>query len=263
MDLQLKGKSVLVNAASKGLGKAIAMEYVNEGANVLIGSSHEENLQQAARDIKNATGKDHITYTVCDMKKKEDVSYMVRKMIDWTNRIDILINNAGGPPSGSFMTMDDDDWYHAFELNLLSFVRMIREVVPHMQKQKKGHIVNLASSSIKTTLDGLVLSNTMRPGILGLSKSLSQELGTDNILINTVGPGTIETDRIAELNAIKAKQTNQSMDAIKNDAQKKIPVGRYGTPEEFAKAVVFLGSDVNTYITGQSLIVDGGLVKAL
>src|SRR5699024_5695548 len=238
MDLQLKGKSVLVNAASKGLGKAIAMEYVNEGANVLIGSSHEENLQQAVRDIKNATGKDHITYTVCDMKKKEDVSYMVRKMIDWTNRIDILINNAGGPPSGSFMTMDDDDWYHAFELNLLSFVRMIREVVPHMQKQKKGHIVNLASSSIKTTLDGLVLSNTMRPGILGLSKSLSQELGADNILINTVGPGTIETDRIAELNAKKAEQTNQSMDAIKEEAQKKIPVGRYGTPEEFAKAVV-------------------------
>lgn len=263
MDLKLKGKSVLVNAASKGLGKAIAMEYVNEGANVLIGSSNEENLQQAVHDIKEATGKDHITYTVCDMKQKEDIKYMVHKMINWTNQVDVLVNNAGGPPSGPFIGMSDDDWYHAFELNLLSFVRMIREVVPHMQTQEKGHIVNLASSSIKAPLDGLVLSNTMRPGILGLSKSLSQELGEDNILINTVGPGTVETDRIAELNANKAEQTNQSIDSIKVEAQKKIPIGRYGTPEEFAKAVVFLGSDANTYITGQSLIVDGGLVKAL
>src|SRR5699024_4340933 len=155
MDLKLQGKSVLVTAASRGLGKAIAMEYVNEGANVLIGSSNEENLQQAVRDIKEATGKENIAYTVCDMKKKEDITYMVHKMISWTNQIDILINNAGGPPAGSFMDMDDADWYHAFELNLLSFVRMIREVVPHMRKQGRTHIVNLASSSVKTTLDGL------------------------------------------------------------------------------------------------------------
>src|SRR5699024_6428164 len=118
MDLKLQGKSVLVTAASRGLGKAIAMEYVNEGANVLIGSSNEENLQQAVRDIKEATGKENIAYTVCDMKKKEDITYMVHKMISWTNQIDILINNAGGPPAGSFMDMDDADWYHAFELNL-------------------------------------------------------------------------------------------------------------------------------------------------
>src|SRR5699024_5995391 len=147
MELKLQGKSVLVTAASKGLGKAIAMEYVSEGANVLIGSSNEENLQQAVRDIKDATGKDHIAYTVCDMKKKEDITYMVHKMISWTNQIDILVNNAGGPPAGTFMEMNDDDWYHTFELNLLSFVRMIREVVPHMQKRERGHIVNLASSS--------------------------------------------------------------------------------------------------------------------
>lgn len=263
MDLQLKGKSVLVTAGSKGLGKAIAAEYVAQGANVLIGSRHEENLQQAVYDIKETTGKEHVRYTVCDMKDKKDLTYMIHKMKAWTNRIDVLVNNAGGPPGGSFMDMEDDDWYHAFELNLLSFIRMIREVVPHMQKQGGGHIVNLASSSIKSTLDGLVLSNTMRPGILGLSKSLSQELASDNILINTVGPGMIETDRISELNAERAKHENQSADTIKEKAQKSIPMQRYGTPEEFAKAVVFLGSDVNTYISGQSLIIDGGLLKAL
>src|SRR5699024_3245850 len=155
MDLKLQGKSVLVTAASKGLGKAIATEYVREGANVLISSSNEENLQEAVRDIKDETGKDHIAYTVCNMKNKDDIMYMVHKMIAWTNQIDILVNNAGGPPAGSFMGMEDADWYHAFELNLLSFVRMIREVVPHMRKQGRTHIVNLASSSVKTTLDGL------------------------------------------------------------------------------------------------------------
>lgn len=263
MDLQLKGKSVLVTAGSKGLGKAIATEYVNEGANVLIGSRNEENLQQAVRDIKETTGKDHIRYTVCDMKNKDDLTYMVYKMVSWTDRVDVLVNNAGGPPSGTFMEMSDADWYHAFELNLLSFIRMIRDVVPHMQTGGGGHIVNLASSSIKTTLDGLVLSNTMRPGILGLSKTLSQELGSDNILINTVGPGTIETDRIVELNEKKAEKTGQSIDTLKRQGQERIPMERYGRPEEFAKAVVFLGSGANTYISGQSLIIDGGLVKAL
>lgn len=263
MDLQLQGKSVLVTAGSKGLGKAIAMEYVKEGANVLIASRSEENLQQAVRDIKDATGKSHIAYTVCDMKNKEDITYMVHKLLDWTNRIDILINNAGGPPGGSFMEMDDADWYHAFELNLLSFVRTIREMVPHMEQQESGHIVNLASSSIQAPIEGLVLSNTMRPGILGLSKSLSQELAGKNILVNTVGPGKIETDRIKELNEKNAKKKNQSAEAIKQEIQQAIPMQRLGKPEEFARMVVFLGSDANTYITGQSLVIDGGLIKAL
>lgn len=263
MDLQLEGKSVLVTAGSKGLGKAIALEYVKEGANVLIGSRNEENLQQAVQDIKDTTGKNHIAYTVCDMKDKDDITYMVHKMLAWTNQIDVLINNAGGPPSGSFMEMEDADWYHAFEQNLLSFVRSIREAVPHMRKQERAHIVNLASSSIKAPIDGLILSNTMRPGVLGLSKSLSQELSEDNILINTVGPGKVETGRVTELNQKMAEKNSQTAESLKEQTQKEIPMQRYGTPEEFAKAVVFLCSDANTYITGQSLVIDGGLVKAL
>lgn len=263
MDLQLQGKSVLVTAGSKGLGKAIAMEYVKEGANVLIASRTEENLQDAAHEIKEMTGKSHIAYTICDMKNKEDITHMIHKLLAWTNRIDILVNNAGGPPGGSFMEMEDADWYHAFELNLLSFIRTIREAVPHMEKRGCGHIVNLASSSIQAPIDGLVLSNTMRPGILGLSKSLSQELAGKNILVNTVGPGKIETDRIKELNEKNAEKTNQSAETIEQQTQQAIPMERLGTPEEFAKMVVFLGSDANTYITGQSLVIDGGLIKAL
>lgn len=263
MDLNLKGKSVIVMAASKGLGKAVATEFAREGAYVLIGSRNEETLRSSVEEIKKETGNPNVDFAVCDMKNADAIKRLVEKAVAWNGTVDVLINNAGGPPAGKFLDMEDEDWYHAFELNLLSFVQATRAVVPYMKKQKQGHIVNLASSSIKTTLENLVLSNTMRPGIAGLAKTLSQELGGDNILINTVGPGTIETDRILELNQVKAEQQGETAEAIKQQAEQNIPMKRYGVPEEFAKAVVFLASGANTYITGQSLIIDGGLVKAL
>ncbi|MFC4023941.1 SDR family oxidoreductase [Oceanobacillus longus] len=263
MELELKGKSVIVTAASKGLGRAIATEFAREGAHVLISSRSEELLHTTVRDIIRETGNEQIDFMVCDMKKADDIIRLVEKAVAWNGTVDVLINNAGGPPSGNFMDMTDEDWYHAFELNLLSFVRSTRAVVPIMQKQNRGHIVNLASSSIKQSLDQLVLSNTMRPGIVGLAKTLAQELSSDNILVNTVGPGTIETDRILELNKAKAQKQNISMEILMEEAEQKIPMKRFGQPEEFAKAVVFLASGANTYITGQSLIIDGGQVKAL
>ncbi|WP_430790794.1 SDR family oxidoreductase [Virgibacillus flavescens] len=263
MDLLLNGKSVIVTASSKGLGKAIATEFAREGAHVLLASRSEETLQRTVDSIKEETGNKHIDYAVCDMKDPHTIKEMVEKAIKWNGTVDVLINNAGGPPAGKFFDMSDEDWYHTFELNLLSFIRTMREAVPVMKKQQQGHIVNIASSSIKQSLDNLILSNTMRPGIVGLAKSMSQELSADNIMINTVGPGTIETDRISELNQRKAEQTGESMESIKANAESQIPIGRYGKPEEFAKAIVFLASGANTYITGQSLIVDGGLVKAL
>ncbi|WP_449355458.1 SDR family oxidoreductase [Virgibacillus natechei] len=263
MDLHLKGKSVIVTAASKGLGRAVATEFAREGAHVLISSRSEETLQQTVEEIKQETGNSNVDFAICDMKNASDIKQLVNKAVESCGTVDVLINNAGGPPAGKFLDMEDADWYHAFELNLLSFIRTTREVIPYMKEQSRGHIVNLASSSIKQTLDNLVLSNTMRPGIVGLAKSLSQEVSADNILVNTVGPGTIETDRIAELNEKKADQQGSSIEAIKKAAQEEIPMKRYGQPQEFAKAIVFLASGANTYITGQSLIVDGGLVKAL
>lgn len=263
MDLQLKGKSVIITAGSKGLGKATALEYAREGAHVLISSRNEETLVETVDEIKAQTGNENVQYIVCDMKKQEDIEKLVKKAVDWNGTIDVLVNNAGGPPAGKFLDMTDDDWYHAFELNVLSFVRTIRSVVPYMQKQREGKIVNLASSSIKTSLENLVLSNTMRPGIVGLSKTIAQELSEDNILINTVGPGIIKTDRIKELYQVKANQTGAPLEEVIQEQEKGVPMGRFGEPEEFAKAIVFLGSGANTYITGQTLIVDGGMVKAL
>jgi len=263
MDLQLKGKSVIVTAASKGLGKAIAKEFANEGASVLISSRDEDALKQTADEIKQDTGNEHVDFAVCDMKDADDIQQLMEKAVDVNGAVDVLINNAGGPPAGRFMDMTDEDWYHAFELNLLSYVRTIRHCVPTMQKQRGGHIVNIASSSIKQSIDNLALSNATRPGIVGLAKTLSQELSEDNILVNTVGPGTIQTDRIINLNNVQAERQNVTAEKVKEHAEKQIPMKRYGRPEEFAKAVVFLASGANTYITGQALIVDGGQVKAL
>lgn len=263
MDLGLKGKTVVVMAASKGLGKATALEYVKEGATVFISSRSENELKNAVDDIQSKSGQDQVFYQVCDITKSEDIKALFKKVVDQTGRVDVLINNAGGPPAGTFEKFDDQDWQEAFELNLFSFIRTIREVLPYMKKQQSGRIVNFASSSIKQTINNLLLSNTFRAGIVGLAKGLSQEFGEHNILINTLGPGRIGTDRLTELDRGRADALGVSVEDVEKQAKASIPMGRYGTPEEFAKVAVFLGSEANTYLTGQSLVVDGGMVKAL
>ncbi|MFS0862001.1 SDR family oxidoreductase [Fredinandcohnia sp. 179-A 10B2 NHS] len=261
MELGLKGKSVLVLASSKGLGKAAAFQFAKEGAKVMITSRNEEQLKVAQEEIINETNA-NIRYFVCDVKKPSQIKELVNETVTQFGTIDVLVNNTGGPPAGFFDDFDDEKWMDAFELTLLSFIRSIREVLPHMKKQGHGRIVNIASTSIKQPIDGLILSNTFRTGITGLSKSLSQELAKDKILINTVGPGRFATDRVVEIDHKRAKNLNVSYEELINSAQASIPLGRYGVPEEFAKTIVFLASEANTYITGQSLVVDGGLTKA-
>ncbi|MBB6453520.1 3-oxoacyl-[acyl-carrier protein] reductase [Salirhabdus euzebyi] len=263
MDLELRGKSIVITAGSKGLGKATALEFAQEGAHVLLSSRNEEELKKVKAEIQEVTGNEHIQYVVCDMMKPDHIKKLMEHAVSWNGTIDVLINNAGGPPTGNFEKFGDEDWQRAFELNLLSFIRTIREALPHMKKQNRGRIVNFASSSIKQTLDNLILSNTFRAGIVGLSKSLSQELAEHNILINTVGPGRIATDRVAELDEIRAGKLGTTVDEVRAQAERSIPIGRYGEPGEFAKTVVFLASGANTYLTGQSIVIDGGLVKAL
>ncbi|RWZ51415.1 SDR family oxidoreductase [Halobacillus fulvus] len=263
MDLRLENQSVVVLASSKGLGKAMALEFAKEGARVFISSRNEQDLEQAKADIIAQSGNESIQSMVCDVTNPDQIRNLIQSAAEQHGGIDVLINNAGGPPAGSFDDFSDEDWEHAFQLNLLSFIRAIRESVPHMRDKGQGRIINIASSSIKQTLDNLILSNTFRAGIVGLSKSLSQELAKDNILINTVGPGRIATDRVASLDQKRADQLGVSVDELKKKTEASIPIGRYGEPEEFARAVVFLASGANTYLTGQSLVIDGGLVKAL
>lgn len=261
MDLGLTNKVVLVVASSKGLGKAVAKELAKEGANVMLTSRSAESLKKAAEEIQEeAKGK--IAYFPADITKPEDIKSLVKETREKLGKIDVLVNNAGGPPSGNFLDFNDEDWEKAFQLNLFSYIRLIREVLPDL-KQEGGKILNIASSSVKAVLPNLILSNTFRNGINGLSKSLAIELAPDKILVNTIGPGRIATDRIQELDQAKAESQNRSLEEVTEESEKSIPAGRYGEPEEFAKAAVFLVSGANTYVTGQSLLVDGGMVTAI
>ncbi|WP_409252073.1 SDR family oxidoreductase [Bacillus sp. SCS-153A] len=263
MNLGLKDKRVVVTASSKGLGFAAALEFAKEGSKVLLSSRNEEELQQAVSTIRQITGNGNIHYRVCNMINGNDIKALFQTAEEWMGGVDILINNTGGPPAGGFDSFSDEDWEYSFKLNLLSYIRTIREALPYMRKNKKGRILNIASSSTKQAIDGLILSNTFRSGVVGLAKSLSSELAPDNILINTVGPGRIATDRVAELDQINASKLGIPAEEFRTKSETSIPLGRYGEPEEFAKVLVFLASDANTYLTGQSLLVDGGMVKAL
>lgn len=263
MDLGLETKSVIVTAGSKGLGYATALQFVKEGAFVTIASRNEEVIMEAKASIQKETGKESIDAVVCDMTDPQQIKSLIQRVATNRGTVDVLVNNSGGPRAGKFEDLTDEDFQNAFELNLLSFIRTIREVLPYMKKQQSGHIINFASSSIKEPIKSLLLSNVFRTGIVGLSKSLSQELAPHNILINTLGPGRIETDRVRHFDEVTAKENQQAVESIQQQEVARIPLGRYGSPEEFAKVAVYLCSSANSYMTGQALLVDGGMVKAI
>jgi len=261
MNLNLTDKAVIVCASSAGLGRAAALEFAREGANVMLASRREKELRQAAAEIKAQTGREP-GVTVADVTKPEDIERLVANTVSQFGGVYTLVNNSGGPPAGTFDSFDDAAWQAAFELNLLSYVRAIRAVLPHLRQGGGGRIVNYASSSVKAPLENLLLSNTFRTGVMGLTKTLAGELGKDNILVNLQAPGRIQTERLNQLDAMRATKTGSTPEQVRLDACKTIPLGRYGTPEEFAKLTVFLGSPANTYLTGQTLVLDGGMTKA-
>ncbi|HOA77472.1 MAG: 3-oxoacyl-[acyl-carrier protein] reductase [Synergistaceae bacterium] len=262
MDLGLEGKSVLVLASSSGLGKAIAAEFAKEGSRVMISSSNEEKLRIAQREIKEATGNEPL-YRVCDITKADQIKALVRETASTFGTIHVLVNNAGGPPPGTFESFGDDAWQRAFELDLLSYVRSIREVLPYMKKGRWGRIVNSTSSSVKEVIDNLILSNTFRIGVAGMSKTLAREVAPYGILVNVIGPGRILTPRLEQVDRANAQEMRKSVEEIRAGTLSAIPLGRFGDPAEYAKLAVFLCSEANTYITGQTIIVDGGMVKAV
>ena len=262
MDLGLNGKSVLVLASSSGLGKGAALEFCREGANVMLFARNESALQKAQDDIFQATGRQP-AYVVGDVTRPTDIKKVVTQTREKCGPVFALVNNSGGPPAGTFDTFPDEAWEQAFELNLLAYIRTIREVLPDMRAAGGGRIVNYTSSSVKQVLENLILSNTFRAGVVGLTKTLSQELGKDNILVNVMGAGRVETPRLMQIDKVRAEKSGLSVQQLMESALKTIPLGRYGTTAEFARLTVFLCSEANTYITGQTILVDGGLTKAL
>lgn len=262
MDLGLQGKVALVQASSRGLGRAIATELAAGGAKVMVSSRDEEALARAAGEIREATGAE-VDHCPTDLTRAEDIENLVRRTAERFGGVDVLVTNTGGPPAGNFGDFEDKDWTAAFDLILLSLIRAVRETLPHMRERGGGRIVNVASSSIKQPIEGLILSNTFRAGIVGLAKSLSAELAPDGILVNTIGPGRISTERSAAIDAKNAEARGIPVEEVREKIESSIPLGRYGTPEEFAKVAAFLASPANSYVTGQAILVDGGMVRAL
>lgn len=262
MNLNLTGKSVLVAASSKGIGKAIAACFASEGAHVMLCSRHEDDLKAASKELREHYNV-QVHYKAVDLSVRQDIEDLVQAASEAFGGLDILVTNSGGPPSGKFEDIDDVVWEQAFHQNLMSVVRLIRYSLPLLKRSNNGRIVNITSTSVKQPIEGLILSNTYRAGIAGLAKTLAHELAPYGILINTVAPGKISTDRIFELDKLKAESLNTNMEDIKSRAEMNIPLGRYGQPDELAKMVVFLASTANSYTTGQTLLVDGGMVRSL
>jgi 3-oxoacyl-[acyl-carrier protein] reductase len=259
MDLQLKGKTALVLAASKGLGKACATALAAEGADVVIGARNPAALDAAAAEI-NAAGHGRALAVPVDVQDPQAAHAIIAAAVKAFGKIDILVNNAGGPPFGKFESFDEAAWQSAFQLTLLSAVRLSRLVIPHMRKTGSGRIINITSLTVKTLLADSVLSTSLRMGVVGMAKLLSDELGPDHITVNNVAPGLILTDRVKDT---LPKRSGVSEEELLAERARTIPLGRIGRPEELAALVTFLASPLAGYITGATIPVDGGAIRGI
>jgi 3-oxoacyl-[acyl-carrier protein] reductase len=251
MDLGILDKVAFVAASSQGLGKSVALELAKEGAHVIICGRNKESLA-AAQDEINKAGSGEVLAIAGDLSVGADRHRMLKTAFEKYQKIDILVTNSGGPRSGKFEELDQEDWHNAYELLLASTVDLIRGVLPTMKAQRWGRIISITSQAVKQPVANLILSNSVRASVVGLIKTLASELGAYNITVNNVMPGYTETNRLKNLIAANPKVSQ---------AINEIPLGRFGQPEEFAAAVTFLASERASYITGVSLAVDGGWIQ--
>ncbi len=262
MDLSIKGKVAVVAAASQGLGKAAAFSLAKEGVNLAICSRNEKQLKATTEEIIKATGV-KVLSTVADVSNENEIEKFIQFTLKEFGTIDILVNNAGGPPTGKITGLPDTEWEKGYNLTLMSMIRLTRKVLPIMEKQKWGRVITIVSITAKEPIDDLLISSTIRPGILGLSKVLSNQYAKFNITINTICPGFILTQRQEDLSRARSAEKNMSKEEYLVESAKNIPLGRLGKPEEIGDVIAFLASQRASFITGANILVDGGQAKGI
>lgn len=262
MDLQLNGAKVLVIAASQGLGAATALAFSREGATVAINSRNPESLTQTANKIHADTGNTVYPFAA-DVTDNSATQQLVEQVAGKLGGIDILVTNAGGPPAGTFDDFEQSHWESAVQLNLLSTVNIIRAALPYLRQSNRAAILTITSITAKQPVHNLTLSNAIRPAVIGLTKTLSLELGTEGIRVNSILPGMTDTERVTSLMTTRAKKNSSTIEDEYQKAATETAIGRIGKPEEFANAAVFLCSPAAAFITGVSLAVDGGATRGI
>lgn len=262
MDLNLTGKKVLVLASSQGLGLGVAAKLCAEGADVMISGRTEKKLSEAAAQLTK-TGPGNASYCVSDLSDPDSAKNLYSEAIKEFGQIDILVNNVGGPPPGSIEAQETQTWRTQFDIMVVRLIEITNLCLPGMRERKWGRVLTIASSSIIQPIDGLSISNTIRSAVVGWSKSLANETAVDGITINILSPGRIETERVLQIDALNAKKRDISVEKVRATSMASIPIGRYGTVEEFGSVGAFLVSEQASYITGSIIRCDGGLIRSV
>ena len=262
MDLELTDKVAIVGGASKGLGRACAEVLAEEGCRVAICSRSRDDLEKAAKDIRSATGRDVLAFAG-DLDRPETIRALVAATAERFGRIDILVNNSGGPPLAQAQSASEEQWATAVERSLFFFARMCRDALPHLKAAGAGRIINILASTVYQPIPNLVLSGVTRMGVVAFAKTLADEVGRDGILVNNVCPGSIMSERMRSNVAARAKQLGITLEEALAQRAAETAVGRVGEPRELANLVAFLASGKSSYITGTTILVDGGLVRSV
>jgi 3-oxoacyl-[acyl-carrier protein] reductase len=262
MDLELTGKVAIVGGASKGLGRAWAQALAHEGAKVALCSRTQKDLDKAAQEIHDTTGSDALAFAG-DLDRHETIRDFIAATVQRFGRVDILVNNSGGPPLARAHNATEEQWATAVQRSLLFFARMSREALPHLKRSGAGRIINILAATVYNPIPNLALSGVTRLGVVAFAKSLADEVGRDGILINNVCPGSIMTERMLSNVTSRAKELGISVENAVAQRAAETAVGRVGKPEELAYLVAFLASSRSSYITGTTMLVDGGLVRSV
>lgn len=262
MDLRLRGKIALVTAASRGLGRAIAEALAAEGTSLVICARGTEALEEAGAAIMKRSGA-NVEMVAADVATDQGIARVWQRARDRFGRVDILVTNAGGPPSGPFESLEWSSWQQAVELTLRSAVELTRLVLPGMKERRWGRILNVTSIAVKQPVDGLMLSNSLRAAVTGFARTLANEVAQYGVTVNNILPGYTRTERVEQLNAATAAREGIAAEDVARRIEAQIPMRRLGEAEEFAALAAFLASEQAAYITAQSIAVDGGWIRSI